>query len=117
MPIVKILRNNLPVIAMILVLLSIVVVPATAQMISWTKNDVTPIVLVKPSYSGFVPTQGNTYGIVWTKDQVVPMIIVKRNYLNRFEPLDGGYLHNWSKSEVTPIVYVVQTGYGFIPEK
>ena len=117
MQIARILRSNLPAVALILVLLTIVIVPATAQMISWTKSEVTPVVLVKPSYAGFVPVEGATYGIKWAKNQVVPMVIVKAGYLNRFEPLNGGYMLNWSKSEVTPIIYVIPAGNDFIPAK
>ena len=72
----------------------------------WPRDKVVPIVLVKPSFGSFVPTDGNTIGISWTKEQVIPMVIVKPSFGN-FVPAGGTTIGiSWTQSEVKPVIFV-----------
>ena len=73
---------------------------------AWPKEKVVPIVLVKPSFGSFVPTDGNAIGVSWTQEQVVPMVIVKPSFGN-FVPADETTIGiSWTRSEVKPVIFV-----------
>ena len=73
---------------------------------SWSKNQVTPIIFVKPSFGAFVPTDGTTIGLNWQKDEVLPVVLVKPA-IGGFAPVDGMAIGNtWPKEGVKPVVFV-----------
>jgi hypothetical protein len=73
---------------------------------SWSKNQVTPIIFVKPSFGAFVPSDGATIGLTWQKDEVLPVALVKPA-IGGFAPVDGMAIGNtWPKENVKPVVFV-----------
>jgi hypothetical protein len=82
--------------------------------VSWTKSEVVPVVLVKPSFGAFQPIEGNTIGISWSKDEVKPVLLVKPAF-GSFVPTDGGIGLNWRKEDVIPVVLAESSVGGFSP--
>jgi hypothetical protein len=78
-----------------------------AQVIqSWSKDKVTAMLFVKPSFGIFVPEQGNSIGVSWTKNQVVPVCIVKPT-IGGFEPTEGTAIGNiWSRGDTKAVIFV-----------
>ena len=75
----------------------------TAIGMNWSKSEVIPVVLVKPGYGGFVPSEGSPVGNTWSKEAVRPVLLVKPG-VGGFEPVEGMSIGNhWSKDEVTPV--------------
>lgn len=52
----------------------------------WSKAQVKPILLVKPSIGGFVPYEGPVIGNRWAKKDVIPVMLVEPE-LSKFIPL------------------------------
>jgi hypothetical protein len=102
--------------ALLLAILASVVftAPVTATIgLIWQKQQVLPVVFVKPSIAGFVPVNGNQIGNVWSKDDVVPMCLVKPS-LAGFVPVEGDSISNvWGFNQVKPFVEVGPTLGGF----
>ena len=83
--------------------------------VSWTKSQVTPVVIVEPSIVGFKPI--GISGIVnsWSKAQVKPVLLVKPS-IGGFVPRTGTSIGNqWSKKDVQPVMLVEPGITGFIP--
>lgn len=81
----------------------------------WSKEDVLPVVLVKPGIGGFVPAEGSSIGNMWRKNEVRPMVIVKPG-VGGFIPTAGTSVGNtWNRTAVLPIVFVKPGSGGFIP--
>ncbi len=83
---------------------------------SWSKDEVTPMILVKPSGFGtFVPDGENSLGLSWTKSQVVPTVLVKP-YIGAFVPSEGNSIGNiWTKEDVKPVLFVEPSFGAFVP--
>ncbi|SRR5258706_15370381 len=80
---------------------------------SWSRDQVTAFVLVKPVFGGFVPAQGNSIELTWSKDLVLPICLVKPS-VGGFVPLEGSPIATtWSKNEVKPVVFVEPSVGGF----
>jgi hypothetical protein len=93
----------------------VLVTPALAQFIRWSKRDVTPIILVRPGIGGFVPVQGSSIGNIWRKDDVVPMCQVKPS-MGGFVPVEGTSIGNtWEKEKVRPFILVKPDLGEFVP--
>lgn len=85
--------------------------------VSWTKDEVVPVLLVKPHIGGFVPMEGSTIGNSWEKDAVRPVILVKPG-IGSFVPVEGSSIgNNWPKDEVTPVMLVEPSIGTFVPLK
>jgi hypothetical protein len=83
--------------------------------ISWKKNDVIPVVLVKPGIGGFEPIEEGSIGNTWRKSDVKPVLLVKPG-IGGFEPREGSTIGNrWSKDELVPVMLVEPSIGGFIP--
>jgi len=81
----------------------------------WKREEVTPVVLVKPGVGGFVPVEGNAIGNNWRKDEVKPVVLLKPG-IGNFVPTDGNLIGNtWRKDEVTAVVIVEPGNGGFVP--
>lgn len=83
---------------------------------SWSKGDVTPMILVKPGNFGlFVPDGDNSVGVSWTKSQVLPVSLVKPS-IGGFVPSEGLSIGNaWAKEDVRPVVFVEPSSGAFVP--
>ena len=88
--------------------------------ISWTKSQVRPIVIVVPSgYGTFVPKDGPpSKGYTnWSSRQVVPFLEVESSGTGRFKARgDAGFV-TWGPSEVKPLVIVEPNAYGSFSSK
>jgi hypothetical protein len=79
---------------------------------TWTKSQVTPIVLVSKDNFGdkFAPNGNSFNAPTWTKDQVTPMCLVKINNFGQqgFIPVEGVSVDppTWSKDDVKAFVIV-----------
>ena len=83
--------------------------------VSWTKSQVTPVVIVEPSIGGFKPMGGSAIGNRWSKSQVKPVLLVKSG-IGGFVPREGSSIGNqWSKKDVQPVMLVEPGITGFIP--
>ena len=83
--------------------------------VSWTKSQVTPVVIVEPSIGGFKPMGGSAIGNRWTKSQIKPVLLVKPG-IGGFVPREGSSIGNqWSKKDVQPVMLVEPGITGFIP--
>lgn len=83
--------------------------------VSWTKAQVTPVVLVEPSIGGFKPIGSSGIGNSWSKAQVKPVLLVKPG-IGGFIPREGTRIGNqWSKKDVQPVMLVEPSITGFIP--
>jgi hypothetical protein len=92
---------------------------ATAQsyFIRWGKEEVTPIVIVEPSFGQFIPKGGSALQASWRKDEVTPMCLVK-TAIGGFVPVEGNPIGNsWTKDEVKPYSLVVPVIGGFAPAR
>jgi hypothetical protein len=96
--------------------ISTIVVLGAAIPHLWKKNEVTPVVLVKPSsIGGFAPVEGGSTGNTWSKDEVRPVVLVKLG-IGGFVPIDDSSVGNtWSNEEVTAVVIVEPNARGFVP--
>lgn len=93
----------------------VLAIPLYAQIVSWGKDQVTPVVLVEPGIGGFRPVQGSAIGNTWPKDKVVPMCIVKPG-IGGFVPKEGTSIGNtWSRDAVRPVVMVQPAMGRFVP--
>jgi hypothetical protein len=82
---------------------------------TWSKEEVLPVVLVKPGIGGFVPSEGSPIGNTWSKIDVRPMVIVKPG-VGGFVPATGTSVGNtWNRTAVLPIVFVNPGLGGFVP--
>jgi hypothetical protein len=90
--------------------------PLYAQaLISWQKDEVVPVVIVKPDIGGFVPTDGATIGNSWRKDEVKPVCLL-RPVIGGFAPRQGSAIGNtWRKDEVKAMILVVPQMGRFVP--
>lgn len=92
-----------------------IALPLYAQVFSWNKAEVVPVVLVKPSVGGFVPTEGTTIGNTWSKEEVKPVLIVEPS-VGGFVPREGSTIGNtWSKEEVKAVIVVTPRLGNFVP--
>ena len=83
--------------------------------VSWTKSQVTPVVLVEPSIGGFKPIGSSGIVNSWSKAQVKPVLLVKPG-IGGFVPREGTRIGNqWSKKDVQPVMLVEPSITGFIP--
>ena len=83
--------------------------------VSWTKSQVTPVVIVEPSIGGFKPMGGSAIGNRWAKSQIKPVLLVKSG-IGGFVPREGSSIGNqWSKKDVQPVMLVEPGITGFIP--
>ena len=84
--------------------------------VSWTKADVVPVVLVKPSLGGFAPVEGSSIGNTWRKSEVKPVLLLKPGIAG-FEPREGISVGNtWrKKEEILPVTLVEPSGDRFVP--
>jgi hypothetical protein len=72
----------------------------------WEKSQVIPVIMVKPSISGFVPIEGSSISNTWSKKDVTPVLIVKPS-IGGFQPYEGSPIGNtWQKKNVTPVMLV-----------
>jgi len=89
--------------------------------ISWTKSQVIPIVVVVPSgYGTFVPRDGppSKEYTNWNSRQVVPFLEVEPTGTGSFKASgeDAGFV-TWRRSDVKPLVMVEPSTYGsFVPK-
>jgi len=92
--------------------------PLFAQMlVSWDKEDVMPVVLVKPVIGGFAPTEGTAIGNTWSKDEVRPVCLLKP-VIGGFAPREGTTVGNtWPKDEVRPMILVTPRMGRFVPAR
>lgn len=92
--------------------------PALAQIgLSWSRDQVVAVVLVKPSFGGFEPVNGTSIGNTWTKDEVKPMCQVKPSVIG-FVPVAGSSIGNsWTKGEVKPLIFVEPFMGVFVPTR
>jgi len=91
--------------------------PLYAQLISWSKSEVRPVVLVEPGIGGFRPVEGASIGNTWPKSEVVPVCIVTPG-IGGFVPKEGTSIGNtWPKSEVRPVVMVQPSMGRFVPNE
>ena len=91
----------------------------TAIGVTWSKSEVTPIVLVEPDPSSFSNkfrplNESNLLGNnSWTMDDVQPVVLVKPSF-NGFVPIEGSALSmSWSKSDIVPVMLVEPSGSNF----
>jgi hypothetical protein len=83
--------------------------------VSWTKSQVTPVVIVEPSIVGFKPIGSSGIVNSWSKAQVKPVLLVKPS-IGGFVPRTGTSIGNqWSKKDVVPVMLVEPAITGFIP--
>ena len=83
--------------------------------VSWTKAEVTPVVIVEPSIGGFKPMEGSSIGNRWSKSQVKPVLLVKPS-IGGFVPREGSSIGNrWGKKDVLPVMLVDPSIRGFVP--
>ena len=83
--------------------------------VSWTKSQVTPVVIVEPSVGGFKPMGSSAIGNRWAKSQIKPVLLVKSG-IGGFVPREGSSIGNqWSKKDVQPVMLVEPGITGFIP--
>ena len=83
--------------------------------VSWTKSQVTPVVIVEPSIVGFKPIGSSGIVNSWSKAQVKPVLLVKPS-IGGFVPRTGTSIGNqWSKKDVLPVMLVEPAITGFIP--
>jgi len=90
------------------------------SLITWSKREVLPVVMVEPSIGGFVPRGGSGLQATWSKAEVVPMIIVEPTMLGDFAPKGESPLFGnvWRKEAVKPFLQVEVTPLGqFSPSK
>jgi hypothetical protein len=89
--------------------------------ISWTKSQVIPIVVVVPSgYGTFVPRDGppSKDYTSWSSRQVVPFLEVELSGTGRFKARgeEVGFV-TWGRSDIKPLVMVEPNTYGsFVPK-
>jgi len=84
---------------------------------SWSKSDVTPVVLVKPKpgIGGFEPVDGSSIGNTWPKSEVKAVLLVTPG-IGGFEPREGISIGNtWRKQDILPVMLVEPSGGSFIP--
>jgi hypothetical protein len=95
---------------------SLIAAPVFAQvLVSWDKDDVVPVVLVKPVIGGFAPVEGSSIGNTWRKDEVRPVVLLKPA-IGGFAPREGTSIGNiWSKDEVRPMILVKPQVGRFVP--
>ena len=85
--------------------------------ISWTKTEVTPVVLVKPAIGGFVPVEGDSILIRWTRAEVTPVLLVKPGLFGFVPREGGGVADRWSKQDVLPVMFVESSSGNFVPSR
>jgi hypothetical protein len=82
------------------------------SMDSWRRNEVTPVVLVKPGLAGFIVDDGASTDS-WSKSQVTPVCLVKFEF-GMFAPdTKEVTFQTWFKREVKPMVVVTPHNGGF----
>jgi hypothetical protein len=83
--------------------------------VSWTKSQIIPVVLVKPSIGGFEPVDGISIGNTWPKSEVKAVLLVKPGIVG-FEPREGITIGNtWSAQDILPVMLVEPSVGGFVP--
>ena len=74
------------------------------------------MISVRANMEEFIPVNGTAMGPTWSKGQVIPMIIVKPSMYGLFVPKDGAATGiSWQKSEVKPIIFVKYHMGEFVP--
>jgi len=83
--------------------------------ITWTKSEITPVIIVKPGIGGFVPMEGSPIGNIWSKSDVKPVLLLKPS-IGGFVAREGIGLDNtWKKKDVIPVMLVATSQGGFVP--
>src|SRR3989442_13429723 len=90
--------------------------PLWAQvLVSWSKEQIVPVVLVKPTIGGFAPVEGSSIGNTWPKDEVRPVALLKP-VIGGFAPREGSSIGNtWPKDEIRPMILVKPQMGRFVP--
>lgn len=79
---------------------------------TWTKDQVVPVVLVKPFMGDFVAKDDAMQS--WSRREVVPMVSTRPDgvlFKPESDPLDPG----WGRGQVKPVVLVKAEGTLFVP--
>lgn len=99
----------------VLALVTVSFAGGAAVGVTWNRDEIIPVVLVKPGIGGFEPSEGSSIDNTWTKSQVKPVLLVKPG-IGGFEPREEISIGNtWRKSDVLPVMLVESGANGFIP--
>jgi hypothetical protein len=83
--------------------------------LTWTKNEVMPVCMVRAEIGGFKPLYGEDISNTWQRADVTPMCEVKPKY-GRFVPMAGqGIGNEFDRKNVRAFIHVKPDGDEFVP--